>query len=141
MNTAVKRNKGGRPTAINSAVVQKLLEAFQLDLPVAEACKYAGIAKQTYYNHCKNKEFLDKMERAKMEATLKARKTVIEKMEDDGGLALKYLERKRKEEFSPRIEQNVEVNSILALVKAQEESETVNWDDTQSHLKALAEKH
>ena len=80
------------------------------------------------------------MERAKMEATLKARKTVIEKMEDDGGLALKYLERKRKEEFSPRIEQQLEGHPILTLVKMQEESETVNWDDASKHLAELASR-
>jgi len=133
------KNKGGRPSVITPEVVQKLLEAFRLDLPVEEACKYASIAKQTYYNHCKNDEFLDEMEHAKMEATLKARKTVIEKMEDDAGLSLKYLSLKRKEEFSPRIEQKIEGSMITTLIKECEESETVVWDDAEGHLSALAE--
>ncbi|MDP7477165.1 MAG: hypothetical protein QF442_01830 [Candidatus Peribacteraceae bacterium] len=133
------KNKGGRPTAITPAVVQKLLEAFRLDLPIEEACKYACIAKQTYYNHCKNDEFLDEMEHAKMEATLKARRTVIEKMEDDGSLSLKYLERKRKEEFSPRVEQQIEGNTIAVLIKEQEEMESVDWDRAESHLASLRE--
>lgn len=135
------KNKGGRPTAITSEVVRKLTEAFKLDMTVEEACTYANISKDTYYRKCKSdKGFSDEMERARQFATAKARRIVIEKMEDDGGLALKYLERKRKEEFSQRFEQQVEVNSILALVKAQEESETVDWDDTSKHLAELASR-
>ena len=44
------------------------------------------------------------MERVRLYATFLARKSVIGHMEKDGGLALKYLERKRKKEFSPRAE-------------------------------------
>ncbi|PIQ76346.1 hypothetical protein COU78_05575 [Candidatus Peregrinibacteria bacterium CG10_big_fil_rev_8_21_14_0_10_49_24] len=58
-------------------------------------------------------------------------------MENDGGLALKYLERKRREEFSPRFEQQVDVSGITALVMSQEEVESVDWDDAKTHLEAL----
>ncbi len=135
------KSKGGRPPAITSEVVRKLTEAFKLDMTVEEACTYAKISKDTYYRKCKaDQGFSDEMERARQFATAKARRVVIEKMEDDGGLALKYLERKRKGEFSPRIEQDIETHSILAIVKAQEETETVDWDDASQHLLKLAEK-
>lgn len=136
------KNKGGRPPAITPEVIAKLTEAFKIDMTVEEACTYAKISKDTYYRKCKmDQGFSDECERARQFATVKARRIVIEKMEDDGGLALKYLERKRKEEFSPRVEQQVEVNSIMALVKAQEEAESVDWDNAASHLQALEKQN
>ncbi len=133
-------NKGGRPPAITPAVVRKLTEAFKLDMTVEEACLYAKISKDTYYRKCKaDPGFSDEMERARQFASAKARRVVIEKMEDDGGLALKYLERKRKDEFSPRFEQQVEGYSIVELVKQQEQFERIDWDNASKHLQALEE--
>jgi hypothetical protein len=68
---------------------------------VEEACQYAGISKDTYYRKVKEDEaFSDEMERSRMYVTMLARRSVITQMEKDGNLALKYLERKRREEFS-----------------------------------------
>jgi len=118
------------------------MEAFKLDVTVEEACLYAGISKDTFYRKVKaDPGFSDEMERARQFATLKARNVVIAEMEGDGGLALKYLERKRKDEFSPRFEQKIEGNLIVALVKEQEEAESASWDDTQSHLESLAKQN
>ena len=95
-------SKGGRPTKITESVVRKLVEAFKLDVTVEEACRYAGISKDTYYRHLDaNEGFSDEMEDARSYATMVARKCVIKKLATDANLALKYLERKRFKEFAP----------------------------------------
>lgn len=87
---------------MTEVVVRKLLEAFKLDVSVEEACLYAGIAKDTYYRKLKDDEgFSDEVGRARMYATMAARLSVIKAIPDDPHLALRYLERKRREEFSP----------------------------------------
>jgi len=135
-NKAMK--KVGRPTAITPPVIAKLTEAFKLDVTVEEACLYAGISKDTYYRKCKaDQGFTDEMQNVRSFASMLARKSVIREMENDGALALKYLERKKKEEFSPRIEQKIEGNIMLELVKGCEEDESVDWDSSQAHLEYL----
>jgi len=103
----------GRPTVITPEVVSKLTEAFKLDVTVEEACLYAGISKDTYYRKLKeDEEFSDEMERSRMYVTMLARRSVITHMEKDGTLALKYLERKRREEFSLQFKQPPEEPQI-----------------------------
>ncbi len=83
-------------------VVRKLIEAFKLDVSVEEACLYAGIAKDTFYRKLKEDEgFSDEVGSARMYATMAARLSVLKAIPTDPHLALKYLERKRREEFSP----------------------------------------
>lgn len=103
----------GRPTAITPAVVAKLAEALKLDVTVEEACLYAGISKDTYYRKLKEDEaFSDEMEQSRMYVTMLARRSVITHMEKDGALALKYLERKRRDEFSLQYRQSPEMQKI-----------------------------
>lgn len=124
------KHAGGRPTVITPNVVAKLTEAFKLDVTIEEACLYAGISKDTYYRKVKDNEgFSDEMEQARMYATLRARKTVICQIEQDGDLALKYLERKRKEEFSPRAEHHVSGINLAELVAKREQSAVhIDWE-------------
>jgi hypothetical protein len=69
------------------------------------------------------------MEQARMYATMVARQTVIREIETDGVLALKYLERKRKEEFSPRAEHQVNgFNLKELLAQYRQNVESVDWD-------------
>ena len=98
-----------RPAVITPTVVRKLTEAFKLDVTVEEACRYAGISKDTYYRKLNEDEgFSDEMERSRLYVTMLARRSVITQMEKDGTLALKYLERKRREEFSLQYRQEPE---------------------------------
>lgn len=96
-----KTNKGGRPTKMTELVVKKLEEAFLWGCTDVEACQYAGISRTTLtkYQH-EHPEFLDKKERFKAEPFLRARKCLVESLENDPHLALKFLERKLREEFS-----------------------------------------
>jgi hypothetical protein len=101
---APKRKKGvGRPTKMTPTTVQKLEEAFALGCTDIEACFYAGISKQTLYTYQeKYPDFLDRKEALKESPVLLARKSVVEAIPGDPDLALKYLERKRKDEFSTK---------------------------------------
>lgn len=94
-----------RPTKQDKTTVKKLEEAFSLGSSIEEACYYAGISKQTYYNWTQqDEELLDRFERLKQHPILLARKTVVQAIQSDPRLAFKYLERKRKDEFGTRVE-------------------------------------
>ncbi|WP_421782639.1 hypothetical protein [Kiloniella litopenaei] len=99
------KSNAGRPKKITPEVVKKLEEAFLLGCTDAEACFFADISKQTLYTYQKeNAEFLDRKERLKQNPVFKARKAVVDAVETDPDLAMKYLERKVKKEFSTRVE-------------------------------------
>lgn len=103
--------KEGRPIEFTEEVVKKLEDAFALDCSVSEACFYANITRQTYYNHVKEdaeegstqRELFDRFESLRNKPILKARQTIIKSL-DNPQQAQWYLERKRKVEFSPRQE-------------------------------------
>ncbi len=81
-------------------VVRKLIEAFKLDVTVEEACLYADISKDAFYRKLNEDEgFSDEIGRARQYATMAARLSIIKALPNDPHLALKYLERKRREEF------------------------------------------
>ena len=95
----------GRPTVMTQATVEKLEVAFSWGCTDEEACLFAEINKQTLYNYQdKNPQFLDRKELLKTKTILLARSTVVKAIEGDPYLALKYLERKKKDEFAPRSE-------------------------------------
>lgn len=100
-----KAGKTGRPSVMIQEVVRKLEHAFVYDCTVAEACLYAGISRDTYYNFCKqNPDFSDRIEQLRHAPSLVLRKCVIAAAEHDANLALKYLERKNGQEFSSKQE-------------------------------------
>lgn len=100
------RKKGaGRPPLMTQEVVAKLEHAFAYDTTVEEACLYAGISKNTYYDFLKiYPEFSNRVEELRQAAILVARRTVLSDVESNPEMALRYLERKNKKEFSVRTE-------------------------------------
>lgn len=95
----------GRPTKMTDVVIGKLEEAFALDATVGEACFFAGIHPDTYYEYLKaNPEFTDRVKALRETPILAARRKVISGIKEDTKNAQWYLERKRKDEFSPRTE-------------------------------------
>ena len=99
------KNKGGRPTVMTEAVIAKLEEAFLLGCTDLEACLLADISKDALYDYQnKNPEFTERKQRLKETPVLKARTSVVKELESNPELALKYLERKKKDEFSTRQE-------------------------------------
>jgi ACT domain-containing protein len=60
------RNAVGRPTKINYRIIIKLADSIQHNATITEACRYAGISRQTYYYYLNSEEvFAEKMAIAK----------------------------------------------------------------------------
>lgn len=97
-----------RPTIMTEGVVKKLEEAFLLGCSDVEACLYADISKQTLYDYqARFPEFVDRKEELKANPIFIARKTVVKEIAEKGELALKFLERKKKDEFSTSSDLNL----------------------------------
>ena len=95
--------KRGRPTVMTQEVVGILEHAFAYDCTVEVACIYAGISRDTYYAFCKEyPEFSDRITVLRNTPILIARTTVVNALQHDASFAMKYLERKRPQEFSLR---------------------------------------
>ncbi len=106
------KNKGGRPTIMTPTVVKKLEDAFKLGCSDLEACFAANISKQTLYNYQeKYPEFIDRKASLKENPTFIARKSVVQGLQNDPHLALKYLERKKKKEFG--LKTDVDLNGNI----------------------------
>jgi hypothetical protein len=101
----MSKNNAGRPTIMTDLTLKKLNEAFAFGCTDEEACYYAEISKQTLYNYQKDHpEFVDQKEALKQRPILLARQEVINGIKGNPELALKFLERKKKDEFSLRSE-------------------------------------
>jgi hypothetical protein len=86
-------------------VIRKLEEAFSIGASISEACMYANISRDTYYRWiANNKAVQERFEALLEKPILTARQSVVGALKTNPKLALKYLERKRKKEFSPRME-------------------------------------
>jgi hypothetical protein len=97
--------KGGRPPAIDKIALQKLEEVFALGGTDEEACFYADIGKSTLYDYQnENPEFSERKNLLKQRPILLARQEVVKGLKGNPELALKYLERKKKDEFGLRHE-------------------------------------
>lgn len=108
-----------RPKVITEKMLQKLEAAFLMDCTDEEACFSAGISPSTLYNYQKQyPEFLEQKLRFKSRPIFLARKSLINGIINDPYLALKYLERKRKDEFSIRaeVDNNINVRSVAAVL-------------------------
>lgn len=55
----------GRPTKMNMRIIIKLADAIQHNANITDACKYAGISRDTYYRYMDNEVFANKMTTAK----------------------------------------------------------------------------
>jgi len=97
--------KVGRPEKIDNYVLSKLEEAFKLGCPDDEACFSAGISTATLYRYQKeNPEFRERKDGLKKYPIILARQSVIQGLLNDPDLALKFLERRKKDEFSTKSE-------------------------------------
>ena len=100
-----KGKAGGRPSVITPDVLRKLEYAFAYDCTVEEACILSGIYPSTYYDFVKvQPKFSDTVALLRNIPVLLARKSIVNSVIDDPEKALKYLERKKKTEFSPKLE-------------------------------------
>lgn len=94
-----------RPTVMTPEVIQKLEEAFMWGCTDREACLNADIAEDTLYKYQReNPEFIKRKDMLKDTPIRLARESVVRGMKSNPDLALKFLERKKKDEFSLRSE-------------------------------------
>ncbi len=107
----------GRPTVMTPETIDKLEEVFALGGTDEEACFYAGIGKTTLYRYQEeNPDFRERKEALKQTTILKARQTVVRSL-DNPDYAFKYLERKKKDEFSLRSELTGPEGELLSPIK------------------------
>lgn len=111
MTNKASVNKGGRPTKLNDDVVNKLEYAFSIGGTIEEACFYADISRETYYKWIKaNAKLSDRFVQLRLKPILEAKEAVVKAFKRDPKLALAYLERKAKAEFSLRTETDITSN-------------------------------
>lgn len=101
-----KKSNAGRPSKMNETTLGLLKQGFAVGLTDREACLFAGIHPSTLYNYCNaNPEFFDQKELLKEQPKIKAKFVLAEAIEGgDVKAAQWYLERRAKEEFSPKFE-------------------------------------
>lgn len=81
--------------------LRKLREAFLMGCSDVEACLYADIGTTAFYDYQKeHPEFTEEKEQLKENPVIEARQSILKHMGKDGNLALKFLERRKKDEFS-----------------------------------------
>jgi hypothetical protein len=116
----------GRPTVMTDETLGKLREAFLLGCTDEEACLFADIHPSTLYDYQKEHPgYTEEKAQLKQNPILLARTTVVKALSNDHDHALKFLERKKKDEFSPK--QEVENNGSLTL-------NIVSYSDPSSQL-------
>jgi len=92
--------------------VKKLEEVFAIDGSVEEACYYANITRQTYYNWIKdNPKLKEEFDRLRNRPVLKARQEVMKGLNCYSN-AMDYLKRKKIKEFGDRlvVDNNIKIN-------------------------------
>lgn len=111
------KDKGGRPTKMTPLTVAKLEEAFCNDMTDEEACLHAGIDKSTLYRYQeKNEDFRDRKELLKNSLALHAKNNIAKGIHDGAkDITMWWLERRRKQDYSQRSEQEVQVNLNVGL--------------------------
>lgn len=60
------KNAVGRPLKVDAKVMTKLIAAIQTNSNIKDACRYAGVSRQTYYSYLNHEPvFAEKMAVAK----------------------------------------------------------------------------
>lgn len=110
----------GRPTVMTKETIAKLEQAFSAGCTDLEACLFASISKDSLYDYIKlQPEFSDRKETLKENLKLHAKMNLKQAIETDKEIDTSkwYLERKSKQEFSTKIE-NENTNRELSSVDA-----------------------
>lgn len=121
----INKNIGAGVTKKTPETLDKLRNAFSIDSTIEEACFYAGIQESTYYNwKKKDPKGMEEIERLRNTPILKARRELVNGIVGFDN-ALKYLERKRKGEFSTRQEMDTNVHVNVGDEVTQEEKDKI----------------
>jgi len=116
----------GRIKIIDQVILDKLREAFLFGATDKEACLYVGICRDTLYDYQKkNKEFSDQKEEWKSNPLLKAKKTIFDNL-GKHRVAMWYLERKARNEFDLKQNNNDEEKNFIVVRWAEEKEKNAN---------------
>lgn len=96
----------GRPTVMTESTIGKLKEGFAQGFSVRNACIWADISQDTYFEYCKkHPNFSEQCKTLQQKPLIKSILVINKALnEGDVGTAKWYAERKGKEEFSTRQE-------------------------------------
>lgn len=93
------------PVKLDDITVKKIEEALAMDCSIEEVCLMANISKQTFYNWQNSfPKLKERFDLLRATPFLKARDTIIKSL-DNPQYAFEYMKRKKKNEFSERLEQ------------------------------------
>jgi len=101
-----EHSPAGRPTIMTEATIGKLKEGFAQGFSVRNACIWADINQDTYFEYCKkNPKFSEQCKTLQQKPLIKSILVINKALnEGDVSTAKWYAERKCKEEFSLRQE-------------------------------------
>lgn len=96
-----KKDRGGQPRRVDASVVVLLDMAFLNYASIEQACLFANISKEAFYNwKALNPSYDDRIAQLRQNLGLRARLSVMRGLKFDSDLALKVLERTEPAEFS-----------------------------------------
>jgi len=117
-------NSAGRPTIMTPDTVKKLKEGFAQGFSIDNACIWAEISRQTYFDYCKvHPEFSDLCKTLQKKPLIKSISVINEALNSgDVSTAKWYAERKAKDEFSLKTEteHSGEVKSKVVYIEKEE---------------------
>ena len=133
-----KKNQGGRsvgrPTIMNEATISKLKEGFAQGFSVRNACTWANINQDTYFEYCKkHPEFSEQCKTLQQKPLLKAILVINKALnEGDVNTAKWYAERKAKDEFSLKTEteHSGQIQSKIVYIEKEEKEAYEQHIDT-----------
>lgn len=109
-------------------VIAKCSEIWALDGTDAEASSFANISSSSLCRYLQNNpEVKELRDRLKQNPFLKARRTIVESL-DQPNYAFEYMKRKKKDEFSDRIEHTGEDGKAITIQLAPEIAERYDTD-------------
>ena len=140
--TFKKRKDGkydtGRPSVMTPERINKLEQAFSMGCGDLEACLYADLTPSVLYRYQESHpEFKDRKAMLKEKLILKARTVIANSLnEKDKDTAKWYLERKKKDEFSTKVEnENINKNIDVDLQNYEELQKLLKMEEDASNPK------
>jgi len=122
--------KTGRPTIMTEATIGKLKEGFAQGFSVRNACIWADINQDTYFEYCKkHPNFSDQCKTLQQKPLIKSILVINKALnEGDVSTAKWYAERKAKDEFSLKTEteHTGEIRSKVVYIEKEEKEEYEN---------------
>lgn len=122
--------KTGRPTIMTEATIGKLKEGFAQGFSVRNACIWADISQDTYFEYCKkHPNFSDQCKTLQQKPLIKSILVINKALnEGDVSTAKWYAERKAKDDFSLKTEteHTGEIRSKVVYIEKEEKEEYEN---------------